>query len=131
MWLFKESWSCIGWVLSAFRKLFSVTSYLVLLNVLLINLSSIAMMIAFFLPLKVIFLIGSGKIPDYFADLFIKNISLNNLVFILSVGAIAFFALHQLSEYLTEMLVRAGARKLILKSNKTEIFNDQEPLSRN
>ena len=131
MWLFKESWSCIRWVLSAFKKFFSVTPYLVLLNVLLINLSSIAMMATFFLPLKVIFIIGSGKVPDYFADLFIQNISLNNLVFILSMVAIAFFALHRLTEYLIDILVQVGAHNLIVKSNKTDIFSKQKHLSRN
>lgn len=90
--------------------------------------SQVSILLAFFLPLKVIILLGSTGIPRYFPSAF-ADYDRHSLVVWLSVAAVAFYVLHLLSEWLIKRAVDRGAMRLMAHSRKMVLFERQEEVA--
>ncbi|WP_085626362.1 MULTISPECIES: hypothetical protein [unclassified Pseudomonas] len=120
--------STLGWCLSIGIKLLRVVPFTTLTVQATTLASQIFLLLAFFLPLKVIILLGSEKIPNYFPSAF-QALKKNHLIVSLSVAAAACYVLYLLSELLIAYCCRHGARALLLRSAKLNMFENQEKIA--
>lgn len=100
------------------------TSVIVILTIV----SQIALLLAFFLPLKVILLLGSPEIPHYFPDSF-KSLDRTALILLLSTSAAGFYLLYMLSEKFISVFTSRGAGKLLEKTRKISLFENQQEVA--
>jgi len=91
-------------------------------------LSQVLLLLAFFLPLKVIILLGSEKIPNYFPAA-MHNLKKDHLIFILSGAAALCYALYLACEIIIAILCKKGTKTLISRSSKLSLFENQEKLA--
>src|SRR5690625_4438492 len=100
------------------------TQWIVLLTLV----SQVSMLVASFLPLKVVIMLGSDRIPRYFPDA-IRDYDRGQVLTLLSALAIAFFVLHNVSERLITTLTRSGSRRLLARSRKMVLFDNQDEIA--
>ncbi|MEG6617381.1 hypothetical protein V6C27_13295 [Peptococcaceae bacterium 1198_IL3148] len=86
--------------------------------------SEVALLLASFLPLKVIMLLASPGVPSYFPQVFLE-FDRTQLVLLLSVTAIAFYFVYLLAEKLIGYWADCGAQLLLQKSKKITLFENQ------
>lgn len=91
-------------------------------------LSQIFLLLAFFLPLKVIILLGSERIPNYFPTA-MHSLKKDHLIFILSGAAALCYALYLACEIIIAILCKQGAKTLISKSSKLSLFENQDKVA--
>ncbi|WP_019024023.1 MULTISPECIES: hypothetical protein [unclassified Thioalkalivibrio] len=90
--------------------------------------SQLSMLLAFFLPLKVIILLGSDGIPRYFPPSF-EQFDRDSLIVWLSAATVAFYALYLLAERIVEFGGERGSRTLLARSRKMVLFENQDELA--
>lgn len=115
----------LGWCLSLGIKLLRVVPVATLTVQVTTLASQIFLLLAFFLPLKVIILLGSEKIPNYFPSA-LQALKKNHLIVSLSLAAAVCYVLYLLSELLIAYCSRRGARTLLQRSAKLNLFENQE-----
>lgn len=120
--------STVGWCLSLGTKIIRVTPTTSITVQSASFAAQIFLLLTFFLPLKVLILLGSDTIPHYY-PLYLRNIKKTHLIAGLSVLALLSYLLYMLSELIIFQLSKKGAQKLLLKSAKLKLFNDQVKLS--
>lgn len=120
--------STLGWCLSIGIKLLRVVPFTTITVQVTTLASQIFLLLAFFLPLKVIILLGSEKIPNYFPSAF-QALKRNHLIVSLSMAAALCYVLYVLSELLIAYCCRQGARTLLLRSAKLNMFENQEKIA--
>ncbi len=120
--------STLGWCLSLGTKLFSVVPVTTLTVQVTTLASQILLLLAFFLPLKVIILLGSEKIPNYF-PLALHALKKNHLIVMLSLAAAVCYVLYLLSELLIAYCCKRGARTLLARSAKLNLFENQNKVA--
>ncbi|WP_018947723.1 hypothetical protein [Thioalkalivibrio sp. AKL17] len=91
--------------------------------------SQLSMLLAFFLPLKVIILLGSDGIPRYFPPAF-EQVDRDQLIISLSVATILFYLLYLGSERLVEWGAERGAARLLARGRKMVLFEGQDEMAR-
>ncbi len=116
------------WSLSLGAKFIRVVPVRTLLIVLLTLLSQIATLLASFLPLKVVILLGSEGIPRYFPATF-AEIDRDILIAFLSISTLGFFLLHLLAERLIVWITRQATEQLLAKSHKMALFENQDEIA--
>lgn len=119
--------AALRWFVSVGSKVFRVVPWATNLGVACTLVSQVASLLAALLPLKVIILLGSERIPSYFPAQ-LQDHGKTALIVGLGGAALAFFALHLLAEWLTTRLAAFGARSLIAHSRKLALFENQEQL---
>lgn len=118
----------LGWYTSIGGKfLRSVPSYTVAV-VIATLISQFSLLLAFFLPLKVVILLGSTSIPRYFPSAW-QSLEIGELVIGLSAAAICFYFLHFSTERLIALGVERGSRRLLEKSHKITLFDNQDDIA--
>ncbi|WP_447742085.1 hypothetical protein [Pseudomonas laurentiana] len=117
----------VRWVSSVGGKIFRVVPNATLMVVLFTLASQICSLLAALLPLKVIILLGSERIPVYFPAL-LHDFHRSTLILGLSTTAVVFFVFHLLAEALIGRLSAYGARSLIARSRKLTLFDKQEEI---
>ena len=130
MWLLNQFSQYLFWFFSALKKFLGITTLPAALAVFCILISTVAQTFAFFLPLKVVLLLGSVGVPDYFKVVF-GDIAKNQLVLSLSAAAVGFYLLHLLSDYIAGVYVSTGAQRLMLSSKKLIVYPNQKILGNN
>jgi hypothetical protein len=119
--------SALRWFFSVGLKVFRVVPWATSLGVVCTLVSQVASLLAALLPLKVIILLGSERIPSYFPEL-LQVYGKTVLIVGLGGATLFFFAIHLLAERFIARLAAFGARKLITNSRKLALFEDQELL---
>jgi len=119
--------AALRWFISVGFKVYRVVPWATNLGVVCTLVSQIASLLASLLPLKVIILLGSERIPSYFPPL-LQDHGKTALIVGLGGAALAFFAIHLLAEWLIARLAAYGARSLIAHSRKLALFENQEQL---
>ncbi|SDU25546.1 hypothetical protein SAMN05216296_2683 [Pseudomonas pohangensis] len=120
--------AALRWILSLGRRLFSVVPGFTLYSVTATLVSQLALLLASILPLKVILLLGSPGIPHYFPEQ-LRVFERQTLIIALSSMAVMMFLLHLLFEQLIGNFVTAGSSKLLLRSRKMVLFENQEEIA--
>lgn len=119
--------SALRWFASVGFKVFRVVPWATSLGVVCTLASQVASLLAALLPLKVIILLGSERIPSYFPEL-LQAYGKTVLIVGLAGAALVFFAVHLLAEWFIARLASFGARELISNSRKLALFENQELL---
>lgn len=116
------------WSLSLGAKFIRVVPIKTLLIVLLTLVSQMATLLASFLPLKVVILLGSEGIPRYFPASF-AQIDRDILIALLSICTLGFFVLYLLAERLIAWTTRLATGQLLAKSHKMVLFENQDDIA--
>lgn len=119
--------AALRWFVSVGFKVFRVVPWATNLGVVCTLVSQIASLLAALLPLKVIILLGSERIPSYFPPL-LQDHGKTALIVGLGGAALFFFVIHLLAEWSIARLAAYGARSLIAHSRKLALFENQEQL---
>lgn len=119
----------IGWSISVWRKIRKLALSSALKAIAGIILSQFCLVLAFFLPLKVILLVATEGVPWYLSNIVAPE---NKNLFILSlaVGAVVFYAAHMVLEYFVSRSVQRGSETLLSSSNKMAVFDNQETVAK-
>ncbi|MGM3216165.1 hypothetical protein ACSQ5K_12820 [Pseudomonas sp. PhalM4] len=115
----------VRWAISVGGKIFRVVPTASILIVLLTLVSQVSALLAALLPLKVIILLGSDKIPVYFPDQ-LHLFDRSSLILGLCTAAVIFFIFHLILEKVISSLAAQGAHILIARSRKLTLFDNQE-----
>ncbi|WP_251976408.1 hypothetical protein [Salinicola avicenniae] len=110
------------------NKFFRVVPKFTLIVVLATLVSQFSVVVASLLPLKVVMLLGSEKIPQYFPSFF-WGIDRDILIVFLSLLAVGFYILHFLSEKIVSYGAMKGANLLLEKSQKMALFENQDVIA--
>lgn len=89
--------------------------------------SQVAVLLAFFLPLKVVVLLASPGMPRYFPNSW-QALDRDLLVTLLALATAAAYLLHLLLERLIRWVVGRGAERLLKRSHKLILFENQDEI---
>lgn len=120
--------SSMRWLLSLGRRFLRVVPFLTLYSVAATLLSQLTLLLAFVLPLKVILLLGSDGIPRYFPEQF-KEFDRQSLILALSALAIVLYVVHLVAERVISICVANGSQKLLVRSRKMVLFENQDEMA--
>ena len=119
----------LRWLLSLGKKIGQVAFGQTLLIVCLTLVSQVAALLAAFLPLKVVILLGSEGIPSYLPpDL--AALGRDSLIGLLCLGTLGVFLLHLLAERIISVATVSGSGRLLQRSHKMVLFENQEDQAR-
>lgn len=118
----------LRWFLSLGKKFVRVAPSRTLLVVLLTLVGQIAYILSFFLPLKIVILLGSDGTPRYFPASF-AQIDRDLLIVYLSMATIGFFFLNVMTEKLTDYVSGGASASLTNRSQKLVLFEKQEKIA--
>ena len=120
--------STLSWLYSVGSKFACVVPFCTFFSVLVNLVSQVSLIFAFFLPLKVIILLGSSNIPGYF-PIQLKELGIDRLTIYLSVLSVIFYLLYLLMERIFTFFSNKGAEKILDKSNKVALFENQSEIA--
>lgn len=122
--LFSQSGNLIRWIFNVVRQFFRVAWWNTYLVVTYSVIARVARMLAFLLPLKVILLAGSGRVPSYFRP-FLAPDQKDEGVIVLSVAACVFYLLTLLLDARVTRLSEKGSRDLLAASGVMAVVSNQ------
>ncbi len=91
-------------------------------------LSQLALLLAFFLPLKVVILLGSERIPRYFPTA-LAQFDRGTLIIGLTLATVGAFGAYLLAERLIRFGSDRGARRILARSRKVVLFENQDAIA--
>lgn len=118
----------IKWLKSLSAKFFRVVPFFTLLIVFVTLASQISTLLASFLPLKVVIMLGSKGVPSYFPAT-LAAIGRDALIVMLSVGTVGFFLLHLFAERVIGLVTLRSTSRLLEKSQKMVLFENQNEVA--
>ncbi|APX92952.1 hypothetical protein BWR19_08420 [Halomonas sp. 1513] len=128
MWLFRLGWRHLHWSASLLKKFFRLVPLPTLAVVALTLVSQLTKMLAFFLPLKVIILVGSTGIPRYFPASW-AAFDRDALVVALSLAAIGFYVVFLVADKLLAAMANRGATGVLSHTRKLALFSNQDEVA--
>src|SRR5690554_3983349 len=90
--------------------------------------SQLSMLLAFFLPLKVLILLGSDDVPSYFPQFF-GSVERDWLIIIMSITTGFFYIFYLLAQRLVLIGGELGANTLMQRGRKLVLFEHQDALA--
>ncbi|MFJ7812361.1 hypothetical protein ACIQYQ_16155 [Pseudomonas asiatica] len=120
----------IGWCISLGVKFVRVVPIITVLVQISTLASQILLLLAFFLPLKVIILLGSEKTPAYFPSI-LHTLDKDHLIYALSAAAALCYIAYLILELVTALLCRKGTRTLLARTSKLNLFENQDKFATN
>lgn len=120
--------STLGWCFSLGRKFLDVTPGSTFTVQAANFLAQILLILTFFLPIKVLILLGSDGVPQFF-PLYLKSVKKTHLIISLSILALACYLLYLASEFIVLLYSKKGAKKLLSNSGKLILFENQHQLA--
>ncbi|WP_237055941.1 hypothetical protein [Microbulbifer sediminum] len=120
----------LRWCMSLASKFSRVVFWHTLIIILLTLTSQISMVLAFFLPLKVVILLGSSGIPNYFPES-LRVLGSEFLILGLSLSAVLFYIVHLLSEHLVGVVTARASGQILLHNKKVALFQNQDIVAGN
>lgn len=116
------------WAARVYCRIFSISPFYLLLSVVSSLVAQLAMVLSFFLPLKVIFLFGSDHVPPYFEGI-APEASLTDLIVILVFLSAVFYFLFLGANRYSEILSAKGASKVEEATSKLALFSNQNEIA--
>ena len=121
----QQSLDTLRWFISISKKFFVVLPLNTLVVVFSTIVSQVSVILAFFLPLKIIILLGSEGIPRYFPQSWAAY-DRDQLVIYLCLAMILFYLLHHVAEKAIGFYSDLGARTMLTRTGKLLLFANQE-----
>ncbi|MFQ3787562.1 hypothetical protein [Halomonas sp. A29] len=128
MWFYRVALRHLYWSAAVLKKFFKLVPLPTLTLVVLTLVSQFSRMLAFFLPLKVIILIGSTGTPRYFPDSW-AVLDRDVLVIALSLATVFFYAASLSSEKLLSFMAEKGAAGVVAGTQKLVLFTNQDEVA--
>lgn len=128
--MFSNLVNVFRWSASLGVKFLNVVSLHTALIVVFTLISQLSTLLASFMPLKVVILLGSEGIPSYFPG-FLTSFNRDVVIVGLSIATLGFFALHLLAERLIGWSTLRGTHQLLDKSHKMVLFENQDLIAAN
>lgn len=128
MFLLRGVRSTAGWLYSLGKKFFRVAPFSTVLIQVFALTSQFLLLIAFFLPLKVMVLLGVPAIPSQF-PVYLRSVDREWLIVFISCVALLCYILHITLEFLIRLLSARGAQLLLTRSKKIDLFENQLKLA--
>lgn len=123
-----QFWAVIRWVLRLGWTFVRVVPFLTMLGVLATLVAQMASLLSMFLPLKIIILMGSDRIPRYFPPSF-AEFERDQLIIWLMVATVGFFLLNVIAERVIDWCSVSGSRKLVSRTRKVALFERQDEVA--
>jgi len=119
----------LSWVKLISKRILAISPYRFFLSIVLSLFAQLAMVVSFFLPLKVVFLLSNDEVPAYFDQIYSFS-SINQLIAVLVFfSALSYFLFLAGNRY-AEYLSAEGARKVVASISKLTLFQNQDELAR-
>ncbi len=118
----------LRWCISVGAKFARVVPLQTIFIVCVTLISQVSALLASFLPLKVVILLGSERIPRYFPDSWV-GLDRDFLIGVLCLGTLGFYLLHLFTERLIRIITAWGARRLLQRSHKMALFDNQDDVA--
>src|SRR5690554_4121767 len=128
MWFYRVALRHLYWSAAVLKKFFKLVPLPTLTLVALTLVSQFSRMLAFFLPLKVIILIGSTGTPRYFPDSW-AALDRDALVIALSLATVFFYVVSLTSEKLLSIMAEKGAAGVVAGTHKMVLFTNQDEVA--
>ena len=128
MWIYYLVFRHSYWSLGILKKFFKMVPVPTIILVVLTLVSQFSRMLASFLPLKVIILIGSTGTPRYFPDSW-ATLDRDILVIALSLAAVFFYAVSLSAEKMLYNVALKGAAGVVQGTNKLVLFSNQDEIA--
>lgn len=119
----------INWNRSLLRKVWRLTPGYLLLNVSLFTISQVTTFLAFFLPLKVLFMVATEGIPGYLRFIVTQE-NKNWATLGFGIGTVICYALHLLTEQWAEKYSHKAGTILQSRTKKLAQFNNESQLAK-
>src|SRR5690554_1233951 len=119
----------VAWSTLVSKQIIFISPFQFLMSIVLSLFSQLAMVISFFLPLKVVFLIGSDSVPAYFNAVYSFS-SIDSLILTLVIFSIVAYFVFLAGNHYSEQLSFEGAKRVVASTSKLAIFQNQEELAR-
>ncbi|ADE13594.1 hypothetical protein Nhal_0404 [Nitrosococcus halophilus Nc 4] len=115
----------LAWVRALSIKIWINSALKLFFGVLLFLTNQLSIVLAFFLPLKVIILVGSEGVPRYLRA-FVTEENKNEFIVWFAIGAFVFYLLFLLTGYLMNRLGVSAATEILGRAKKVALFHQQE-----
>ncbi|MBW5799442.1 hypothetical protein [Halomonas elongata] len=119
----------LKWVVVPYKRILSISPYCLLGSAALALLSQVAMVVSFFLPLKIVFLLSADEVPVYISRVF-PGVSLGQLLAILVAVSIGSYFLFLSANRYAEILSSKGGEDVVASASKLTLFSDQDEVAR-
>ena len=126
--IISSPYQALAWFFSLGIKFFRVAPVLTGSSIALTIASQLLFLVAFLLPLKVVLLLGSEKIPSYFPA-FMASFGRERLIILLSAASVLFYFSYLICDGLVARFSQQGAEKLVQRSRKIAIFERQDDIA--
>lgn len=87
--------------------------------------AQVAFIIAFFLPVKILFLLEGTRVPRYFPD-FLLDYPRNDLIVYMASIALGSFVIYSLLRRVKDALVDRGAQRVVAATKKLDVVRNQD-----
>ena len=125
-----KTYSSLKWYKKLTGRFLNIAPLYTIIVVLLTILSQVFMILYFMLPLKIVMLLGSDKVPGFF-PLSWQSMKLNTLIFYLAIASVLFFILYLLSKRFIDIYSMKGANKILENNQKVVLFEKQDIFAQN
>lgn len=129
MWLIRNVRAYAGWALSICTRLVRIAPISLAVIVVATLVSRLSHLFAFFLPLKLIILVGSPHVPSYFPRSF-QAVEREVLVAALGAATIAIYFVHLIADKIVDMFSERTGDLALAKADKLPIFANQDDMAR-
>lgn len=129
MWLISNVRAYAGWALSICMRLIRIAPVSLAIIVVATLVSRLSHLLAFFLPLKLIILVGSPHVPSYFPASF-QAVEREVLVAALGAATVAIYFAHLIADKIIDIYSERTADLVLAKADKLPIFANQDDMAR-
>lgn len=118
----------MGWCFSLGGKFLKVVPFTSLTLQAAHFFSQVLLLLTFFLPLKVLILLGAEKVPHYF-PMYLQSLKKTHLIIAFSLLAVICYCLYIVSNFIIAYFSRKGADHLLKNSAKLKLFDNQRKIA--
>lgn len=126
----KEKVHVSRWLVSLGMKFGRVVPVQTAMVIMLTLSAQISYILAFFLPLKIIILLGASEMPTYLPSI-IADLGRDQLVILLSIATLGFFVINSVSEKLIGHVTEGVTALLMSRNQKMVLFENQDEVAAN
>lgn len=120
----------LSWHRSLLRKVRQLAFGHFSITVLLFIIAQFSVVLAFFLPVKVIFMAASGGISRYMRS-FVTPDNKEMAMVLIAIASVCFYLLYLAADYFANKISQKAATKLLSKTEKLALFRDEDKIAKN
>jgi hypothetical protein len=127
MWLIQNMRAYAGWALSICDRLIRIAPFSLAIIVVATLVSRVSHLLAFFLPLKLIILVGSPHVPSYFPASF-QAVEREVLVAALGAATVVIYFVHLIADKIIDIFSERTGDLVLAEADKLPLFANQDDM---